>query len=188
MGIDAVYFDFAGVLVSDGFADLGRYEERFGAAKNALQMAKNKHWLDLRIGKITEKEFWEKTFTDAGIEPADNFIEMVRSGMLESHLPYKHIFELAEIYRLSGLKVGMMTNTCEEWLRYWDGEFSLSGIFSPIITSYELGSAKPDARYFYSAIKEYEIDPSKSLFFDDQQANVEAAKSAGFQAALLKPY
>lgn len=186
--LELVLFDFAGVLVEDGFRDLGEYEEGFGIAKNALQISKNKYWLDLRVGEITENEFWIKTLSDAGIQPADNFIKMVREGVLNSHIPYKSAFELARLFKSTGMKVGIMSNTCEKWLTYWDNKYGLSKLFSPIITSYELGYAKPDGRYFSEARKKYGIEPSRTLVLDDQEDNAEAAKSAGYQAALFKPY
>lgn len=186
--IEAAYFDFAGVLTRDGFADLTEYEKEFGIADNALQTAKNKHWLHLRLGKITEKEFWERTFTDAGIEPADNFIEMVREDVLKSHTPYEHMFEFARLLKENGTKVGIMSNTCKEWLEYFDKKLALSELFNPIITSYELGYAKPDGRYFSQAKKTYNLNPPKNLFFDDQEINVKAARSAGYQASLIRPY
>lgn len=186
--LEVVLFDWAGVLTSDGFADLSRYENNFGIAKNALQVAKTRHWLDLRIGKITEDEFWRKTFIDAGIEPADNFIEMVRKDVLDSHIPYKNTFEIARLLKSNGIKVGIMSNTCKEWLSYWENKYGLSQLFNPIIPSYELRYAKPDGRYFSQASKKYGIEPFKSLVLDDQEDNVRAAKSAGFQAILFRPY
>jgi len=186
--LEVVLFDWAGVLTSDGFADLSKYEKDFGIAKNALQVAKNKHWLDLRIGEITEDEFWRKTFIDAGIGPADNFIEMVRKDVRDSHVPYESTFEIARIFKSKGMKVGIMSNTCKGWLTYWDNKYGLSQLFNPMITSYELGYAKPDGRYFSLATKRYKLEPYKTLFLDDQEQNVEAAKSAGFQAVLFRPY
>lgn len=138
----SAYFDLSGVLLTDGFADLTRYEDGFGIPVNALQVAKNRYWLDLRLGKITEKEFWQKTFEDAGIVPGDDFIGMVRTGVLESHQPYEHVFDLSDTLRRAGVMTGIMTNTCREWLDYWNEKFSLSGSFSPIITSYDLGDGK----------------------------------------------
>lgn len=186
--LEVVFFDYAGVLVYDGFADLSEYEDKFLIAKSALQVAKNKHWLDLRIGKITEKQFWRRTFIDAGIGPDKNFIEMVRKEMLDSHVPYKSTFEVVKSLKSKGMKVGIMSNTCKEWLSYWDNKHGLSQLFNPIIPSYELGYAKPDGRYFSQAIKRYGIEPYKSLFLDDQESNVRAAKNAGFQAFLFRPY
>jgi FMN phosphatase YigB (HAD superfamily) len=186
--LEAAFFDLAGVLFTDGFADLSRYEENFGIPTNALQIAKNKHWLDLRIGKITEREFWRRTFIDAGVGPYKNFIEMVRKDVLDSHVPYEITFEMAKSLKLAGIKVGIMSNTCKEWLSYLDKKYRLSKLFNPIITSYELGYPKPHGRYFSQAIKKYGIDPYKSLFLDDQEDNVIAAKSVGFRASLFRPY
>jgi putative hydrolase of the HAD superfamily len=188
--LEVVLFDWAGVLVYDAFKDMSKYEENFGIAKNALQEAKNKYWIPLSLAEITEEQFWPKVFTEAGILPADNFIEMVRKDLLESHQPYQQSWLLVNTIKKYSpkIKLGLLTNNCKEWFEYWEQKYSLSKTFDSIITSYNVHYRKPDRRIYDAAIRVLDVDPRKILFLDDQIPNVEAARSAGMQAVLFQPY
>ncbi len=188
--LEVVLFDYAGVLVTDGFKDMSRYEERFGIARNALQEAKNRYWIPLSLGEITEQEFWYNVFVQAGIEPAGNFIKMVRQDVLDSHQPCPQTWSLVRIIKegLPKIRLGILSNNCREWMEYWKQKYSLHKTFDPIISSYDVGYRKPDRRIYDAAIKTLGVRPERILFLDDQSRNVEAAKSSGMQAVLLQPY
>lgn len=189
-GLEVALFDWAGVLVSDGFQDMSRYEEGFGIAKNALQEAKNRYWIPLSLGEITENEFWYNVFIQAGIEPAKSFISMVRQDLLDSHRPYQQTWSLVRMMKESSpkIKLGILSNNCREWLEYWKEKYSLSKTFNPIISSYDVGYRKPDRRIYDVAVKMLGVNPERILFLDDQSRNVEAAKNFGMQTVLFQPY
>lgn len=52
--------------------------------------------------------------------------------------------------------------------------------------SHEIGCTKPSLRSFQVVAEEAGIDPARSVFFDDLQANVDGARRAGFQAELFE--
>lgn len=51
-----------------------------------------------------------------------------------------------------------------------------------IIHSWQIGLAKPNPEFFTTVINELGIDPATTLFIDDLQANVDAARSVGLNA------
>ncbi len=59
--------------------------------------------------------------------------------------------------------------------------------FDGMVTSFEARSAKPDAAIFRYAERTLGIRPEETLFFDDSQANVDAARALGFHALLVPP-
>ena len=59
-----------------------------------------------------------------------------------------------------------------EFLKYMDG-----GIFS-----YDVGYMKPDLEIYKLFIEKYKINPEETVFFDDKEENVLAARTLGFQA------
>ena len=188
--IEAVLFDWAGVLVSDGFRDISvyEYERGFGVPEGSLDRAKTIYWPALSLEKISEQEFWYNVFVKAGILPADNFIEMVRQTILDSHQPYKQVWSLVKTIKegSSQIKVGILSNNCREWMKYWKQKYPLS-IFDPIITSYEVGYRKPDRRMYKRAAEILGVDANKILFFDDQEGNIESARYVGLGAVLIQP-
>jgi putative hydrolase of the HAD superfamily len=52
--------------------------------------------------------------------------------------------------------------------------------------SHEIGCTKPSLRSFQLVAEQARIDPARSVFFDDLQANVDGARRAGFQAELFE--
>jgi FMN phosphatase YigB (HAD superfamily) len=52
--------------------------------------------------------------------------------------------------------------------------------------SHVIGCTKPSLRSFQRVAEEAGIDPARSVFFDDLQANVDGARRAGFQAELFE--
>ena len=51
--------------------------------------------------------------------------------------------------------------------------------------SHEIGDLKPAVSSFLTVARLAKIDPARSIFFDDVEANVIAARQAGFQAAVF---
>ena len=74
---------------------------------------------------------------------------------------------IAEAFRVEGM----------EMADYFDG----------IFTSYEAKCCKPGREIFDYASRLGHMDPAETLFFDDSQKNVDAARSYGYKAVLVRP-
>jgi len=60
--------------------------------------------------------------------------------------------------------------------------FDFLGCFRGILISGEVGVIKPDPRIFEMLIEIHAIDPARTAFIDDSEANVAAARPYGFNA------
>ena len=73
------------------------------------------------------------------------------------------------------------------YLHRWDKSVPIADICHAIVDSSELGIRKPDPRIFEHALETLGgIDPSRAIFVDDFEANVEAAEALGFRGVLMK--
>ena len=63
----------------------------------------------------------------------------------------------------------------------------MTDYFDGIVTSYEAKCYKPDRAIFDYTCAHCGIEPEETLFFDDSQANVDAARRLGFNAAHVAP-
>ncbi|AFY01925.1 putative haloacid dehalogenase-like hydrolase [Bdellovibrio bacteriovorus str. Tiberius] len=61
-------------------------------------------------------------------------------------------------------------------------QFPVLKRFDRILTSFELGHRKPDSEIYLAAADEVGLSPSKIVFIDDSQANVDAAEKLGFRS------
>ena len=76
------------------------------------------------------------------------------------------------------------------WRGVIANEFGKEGLrredyFDGIVTSFDARCAKPDQRIFRYSAEVLGIEPAETLFFDDSQANVDAALACGFQAVFV---
>lgn len=62
---------------------------------------------------------------------------------------------------------------------------SIDDYFDGTVTSFEARCMKPSEGIFRYAIKKLGINPAKTLFLDDSEANLEAAGRLGFHTALV---
>ena len=54
--------------------------------------------------------------------------------------------------------------------------------FQDVLVSADVGVCKPEPDIFRLAQRRFDVDPARTLFVDDQEANVEGARAAGFLA------
>ena len=78
-------------------------------------------------------------------------------------------------------------------LSNWSAEtFHVAGSKAPVVTMLEdvlvsgqVGLAKPDPRIFRLAVERFGLDPAETLFTDDVEGNVAAARADGFVAEVF---
>jgi len=92
---------------------------------------------------------------------------------------------VCQLARLN-LGMGILSNTCEA---HWDFAMkrfpALPQLFPVLVTSFEAKSMKPDKGIYEVAVEKAGVSPSEIFFTDDKPENVQAAQSAGFDAALF---
>jgi putative hydrolase of the HAD superfamily len=50
-----------------------------------------------------------------------------------------------------------------------------------------MGMWKPDTEIYYAVLDSINLQPNEVIFFDDNQLNIESAKSIGMQTVLVEP-
>ncbi len=105
----------------------------------------------------------------------------------------KHRLEALRALRRKGYGIYLLSNTNPiMWRGVIAGEFAKEGLrredyFDGMVTSFEAKAAKPDPKIFKYAAEFLDIKPEETLFFDDSEKNVEAARALGFQAVHVEP-
>lgn len=189
-------FDLGGVVVDicrqhcvDAFDRLGLpdADSYFGEyAQTGIFMA-------IEDGSATVGEFHEalrRAFPDPSSisdEDIDSAFQKFIIGIPERRL--RALVELRKRYRIY-----LLSNTNPiMWKGVLADEFAKltpmrrEDYFDGMVTSFEAKSAKPDAEIFRYTARTLGIRPEETLFFDDSQANVDAARALGFNAVLVRP-
>lgn len=189
-GVKNLLFDFGGVIVSLSKSNaINRFKEiGFPDIDNYLTEYRQEGiFLDYETGKVNREEFL-KEFRRLGNNKAT--MEEIDSAWLAFLLDipqYKYdlLKELRKKYN-----VYLLSNTnpsVSAWAR--SPKFSPEGktiddYFDKCYMSFEIGCAKPEKEIFEHIIKDANMKPEETLFFDDGPANIEAANKLGFQTYL----
>ena len=188
--IKNILFDFGGVIVSLNKQNAVNRFKEIGLTNiedYLNEFRQSGIFLALEEGKLTKEEFYTEFNKLAGkeVSPAD-----IDSGWLaflvEIHeYKYELLKELRKRY-----KVYLLSNTnpvIMEWAESEDFSPSkepITAFFDKCYYSFKIGAAKPDKAIFEELIRDSGIIPEETLFLDDGQANLDAAKEFGFKTYL----
>ncbi|MGN0219456.1 MAG: HAD family hydrolase [Muribaculaceae bacterium] len=191
--IKNLLFDLGGVIMDieknrcvKAFDELGLKD----ASSYFGEYSQQGPFMALERGDIDADEFhhilrggFDKPVTDGEIDRA--FCQFLIG------IPVKRLHQLEELR--SKYKVYMLSNTNPiMWAATIRDEFRKDGreredYFDGIVTSFEAKSLKPDKAIFDCVVSQLGVKPEETLFFDDSQANLDAAAALGFKTQLVAP-
>lgn len=96
--------------------------------------------------------------------------------------PVPGSFELVEDLRAAGVRVLGLTNWSAETYPLAPATIPAVALLEDVVVSGEVGLAKPDPRIFRLAAEQLGLDPARTVFTDDSEANVVAARRVGYRA------
>jgi len=177
--IDCVIFDLGGVLIELDGPPLSPTHSRMSEPE-IWQL-----WLQSSAVRLFESgQSSQEEFAAALIK------EMALDQTPESFLSYFKEWPVgfyAEVEPLLGdlkhrVQLACLSNTnLLHWERFRQ-ETTILNEFDFVFASFKTGHLKPDLAAFEHAIAALEMRPERLLFFDDNPANVQSARSAGMKA------
>lgn len=145
-------------------------------------------FLALEKGEIGAEEFrnairpmFDHPVTDAEIDEAFN--QFLLGIPVERLKALRQLRRRYKVYLLSNTNPIMMEGFIAEQFRQEGME--MDDYFDGVVKSYEARCYKPDREIFDYTCEHCGIKPEETLFFDDSQANVDAARALGFYAELV---
>jgi 2-haloacid dehalogenase len=109
------------------------------------------------------------------LDPDRNFLDRIQ-GTVEG-MP-----ELVEFLYNQGVLIFGLTNWAADTFPVVSAAYPFLNFFNETVVSGEEGIKKPNPEIFIRAEKRYGVPGSNLFFFDDKQANIEAAWDAGWNA------
>lgn len=181
MVIEAVVFDVDGVLVRSG---------KFGAQLRS----------ELGLQRAALDSFWRGPFVQCSLGLSDlkqevepflakwgyrGTVEDCLQAWFEADSTMNAtVFDEVERLRARGIPCHVASTQERYRAAYLEGPMGLADRFDRLFFSCHLGVRKPQLEFYRQVTDELGTSPDTLLFFDDQQANVEAARSAGWSAEL----
>ena len=181
--IEAVLFDFAGVVVSSpwpamaeaGGGDLelliGSYEEDG-----------DHPWHRVERGEIPIGE-WAVAVTELGRAQGVEVDFAPLQALLGDMAVHDPVVERVRSLRAEGYRVGLITNNVKEGSATWRAMLPVDELFEVVVDSCEVGMRKPNPAIFLHALDLLGgIPPERAVFLDDSPGNVVGARAAGLHA------
>lgn len=147
-------------------------------------------FLKLEEGVISESEFRNEIRVLIPVDVTDEQIDDAFCHFLLG-IPKYRLDALENLHK--SYKIYMLSNTNSiMWNSVISDEFKKAGhdinyYFDGLVTSFEAKCVKPDAKIFNSVVENFNIKPEETIFFDDSQANIDAAAALGFKTAYVMP-
>jgi len=94
------------------------------------------------------------------------------------------LIEKIKQLRSEGIKCYLATNQEKYRTKYMRETMDFENIFDGVFSSAELECKKPEKEFFQKVLDSLEINGEEVLFFDDDQRNINGAKSSGIKSFL----
>lgn len=184
--VKAIIFDYGNVLEGPvdqaAFeADLAELAEEFGFETGLdiwYHLYLSEAWEKAKRGQITRPEFWEDRLGALGLtteEQRTDFKRRVHRNRILRPEMRNLLKELKGHCRLA-----VLSNTSrKEFARYLEERRKLVGVFDVVVSSAEVGIAKPDPAIYRITLERLELKPEETLFVDDLERNTSVAEKLG---------
>jgi glucose-1-phosphatase len=182
-------FDFGGVLYNininntiDKFFDFSENKEEFSKLSKT-HFLNFQSIFDYEKGIITTTEFRAQCKKEFSLNCTDNQFDDAWNSTLISIS--ENAFSIINKYKSIG-RIFLLSNSNDlHYVKFFPECKELFSLFEKCFFSFQIKFAKPDFKAFDHVINDTGIDKNTTLFIDDSQINIEAAKQFGLQAFLF---
>ena len=169
------------VLISEAFADLDVrrivYQEFVG----------HPDWLELDRGTLTPEDAAARAARRTGLSQREvlNFLWRVPASLVAIPDTVELLYRLRSqghfLYCLSNMHLASIEHL-EKAYTFWD-------VFSGKVISSRLNLCKPEPEIYTHLLETYQLNPTKTVFIDDLDVNLTAARQFGIQTIRFEsPY
>lgn len=182
--IEAVFFDFGGVIAEEGWEnglrDIAEHHsfepDKFFA--DACDVLWNTGYM---YGRADESEFWR------GITERYSFQltrDEMRDKIFERFRVRPEVIDLIRDIKDAGFRLAILSDQTN-WLDELNKMHGFFVLFEKVYNSYHLGKGKKDITVFKEVCADFGVAPEKALFVDDNAGHIERASKSGMQTLLF---
>jgi len=178
--IQAVLFDYGGVLAEEGFSNVleALATEQNLAVHNMTQQGMQAVYdSGFVLGKGSESDFWSLLRERTGLHGDD---AEHRGRIMDAFAIRPWMLELVAELRRQGYITGILSDQVD-WLNRLDARDHFYSYFDHVYNSYYMGKGKRDPSHFIDVAADLGLEASAVLFVDDNKSNVDRAESVGMK-------
>lgn len=178
--VDAVLFDFGGVLAEEGF----RRGLEVIAIRNGLEPEAFKrrgfdavHDSGYVTGRAPESAFWSALRNGATLHEDD---AALREIILSHFVLRPWMIGIVAGLKERGVRLAILSDQTD-WLEELDRRHGFFKTFEKVFNSYRMGKSKRDHSLFDDVLGVLGTAPDRTLFVDDHPDNIERAEARGLR-------
>ncbi len=177
-------FDLGNVIVDIDFnrvlgvwSDLGRVP--LAILQKRFQMGE--HFEQHERGEISDEQFATSLCAELGISLS---FEQFTAGWQAIFIGVRQeVIALMHKLRQQGNRVVILSNTNRLHCHYWPVQYpGVQQAADKIYLSQDMGMRKPEWRIYQTVLEEEGISADQAIFFDDNPANIDAARALGISS------
>lgn len=185
MALRAVIFDYGMVLT--GPPDQEAHDAMVRITGLPPDRFETLYWADRHAydeGKLSGVTFWQKLIRDANLDhlgpSAIDELNRCDARMWTTQNPGMVAWQAR--LKHHGLRTAILSNMGDSVLESIKREFQWIDNFDVLVWSYQLHLAKPDPEIYLYTLQQLGTRPDETLFLDDKQVNIDAARELGLRA------
>ena len=175
--IKNIIFDLGGVCLSDHWAYTQRLEfsQHFHLDPEKTELYHRKHAEAINRGVLSQEKYFYGLFLDqGGLALVSEAIQYLQ----DKNQAYDEV--LTFIQNLKGkFMLFALTNEIKEAGEYRIKKFELLNYFQSVYVSGSIGFSKPNPLAYLYVLQENNLDPTETIYVDNQENNLVPAKQLG---------
>jgi putative hydrolase of the HAD superfamily len=175
-------FDLGGVVVRwdpDAIIN-GVFSEAENRKRVREGIFSHPDWLELDRGTLGREAAIERGAQRTGLPPAD--IERLLRAVPPSLVPFPDTVALLHRLKKTGHRLFCLSNMHFASIEHLEATHDFFRLFEGRVISCRLNLCKPEAGIYEHLLRTYALDPAGTVFIDDVEVNVAAARKAGMRA------
>lgn len=184
--IKNIIFDIGNTLLS--FNPMGYLKKELNddTVINTLYetIFKSPEWVSLDRGTLTQEEAVEKFCSR---QPSlKNEIKQVMEKWERILTPMDESIKLLKYLKSTGCRIYLLSNFHEKAFEYIFDKYSFIKNADGMVISCQVKLLKPEKEIYQALLEKYSLIPEESLFIDDFDKNIEAARELGINGICFK--
>lgn len=179
--IKNIIFDVGGILFDDSKESITKLLGK--DSTNIYKAAYGQDFKKCLLGQITVQEHLNNLKNN----PDFNDIKFIltKEYLPKSYPLLEENFNYIKALKDKGYKLFLLTNITEDSYNYINETININSIFTGGIYSYQEHLIKPNPEIYKLIIKRFNLNKNETIFFDDKEKNVKAAKETGLKSIVF---
>lgn len=186
--LKAVIFDYGDVLcLPPGAEEVEASARIFDISADLFRVLWSRHRDEYDRGDLSPEEYWRKFADEAGKAiDADQLHELDQRDMAMWSHPNPAMVAWLENLSTTGMKTAVLSNMHAGMIQHVRGNFRWLDRVNWTTFSAEVRLIKPQPEIYEHCLQGLAVAPSESLFIDDRDVNLAAARAMGIHGIQYK--